>query len=556
MATNKYQVCVPPQRCYKSMLMAIMCILVLGSLYTTSKQLTGISWISRREAAVVDTACTDVCSKHTADLSALNPNNSVAYIAGGKDMDNGIEPGQCVCVRVAFPLILADSSNASRAIYTPVDGWPVDSLMVDLVMQESSDRLYRNARVTISVSMWPIPDHGSEIKENGLRVYEGAVQLFDPGVYKVDARIEYRDAQWNAEPGQLTVPYEELAITTATLDHNRKLNNKVRVRRNTHHPTYLAQHQRLPLCTSGAADGRWIPMQNLPLHWSEQQYVFPAEDGRVWLPYNCRLRRISHAEFAYHMSTAYPSVHWYGDSNSRRTLRPFIMGGQWCHKPGTHSRIDCLCNDAPKDLFPDDWYHNIPVPHWYRVHGLGVNASEIYADLQSLAPRSTDSQPITSPDRWSGNKLGPAYVPPGFESRTDYFDLYYLFTRGTLDMYGSYWRRDITTERVRTLPRASVVVFQMITWDVAFGSFAHFQREVHELVQRLEMVYPDTEIIYRSGPYWCCRSADDTERKYSRMRFLAFDAYARRVFQRQLRARVWDVTLTRALSRSTLTTKF
>ncbi|KAJ2808822.1 hypothetical protein H4R20_000603 [Coemansia guatemalensis] len=486
---------------------------------------------------MVETLCTNACTEYNADLSTLNSTKPVAYIVGGKDMEDGIEPGQCVCVRVAFPSLLP---NVTRSIYKPVDGWPLDSLMVDLVMEESSDELYHNARVTVSVSMWPIQVYSNKMEDNGLRIYEGTAQLFDPGIYKVDARIEYRDVQWNAEPGQLTMSYEELIIDTT--DDNINLRDKIIVRRNTRHPTYLAHHQRLPLCTSGDARGRWIPRQNLPQHWIEQQYVFPAEDTRVWLPYNCRLRRISHAEFAYHMSTAYPSVHWYGDSNSRRTLRPFIMGGQWCHEPSTHSRLDCLCNDAPRDLFPDDWYQNMPVPHLYRVHGLGVNSSEVYADLRKISSLPTDLQPVALPVIWSSNNSGPAYVPPGFESRTDYFDLYYLFTRGTLDMYGSYWRRDITAERIRELPQASVVIFQMITWDVAFGSFAHFRREVHELVQRLAKVYSDTEIIYRSGPYWCCRGADDAERKYSRMRFLAFDAYARRIFQQHLRARVWDVS--------------
>ncbi|KAJ2580573.1 hypothetical protein EV177_010570, partial [Coemansia sp. RSA 1804] len=47
--------------------------------------------------------------------------------------------------------------------------------------------------------------------------------------------------------------------------------------------------------------------------------------------------------------------------------------------------------------------------------------------------------------------------------------------------------------------------------------------------------------IYRSGPYWCCRNAEADDKKYSRLRFVAFDRYARSVFRRRLRARVWDV---------------
>ncbi|KAJ2719629.1 hypothetical protein GGI07_005095 [Coemansia sp. Benny D115] len=393
------------------------------------------------------------------------------------------------------------------------------------------DPLYRNARVTVSVDTL----HPQGKISNGFsnaRVYRGAAQLFDPGLYTIDARLEARGAQWNAEPGQMTPAYEETQIQFA--------GNHLGVRRDTRHPTYIARHQRLPLCTQGDAPGRWIPKENLPGHWQSWQHLYPAEDGRVWMPYHCRLRLISHAEFTFHMSYMYPSVHWYGDSNSRRTLRPIVSAGKWCYRKDEQSRLDCLCNDAPKDLFPDEWYKQMPVPHWYRVHTSGVLGEEIYADLRNRTRAPTDPRAIVAKDP-SDLRYSPDYVPPGYRLRDDYFDLYYLFTRGTQDMYGSYWQRDITENGIKTYPRARLVVFQMITWDVAFGSFADFVEQTALLVRRLKAVYPGAQFVYRSGPYWCCRAAEDQGKKYSRMRFLAFDRHARGVFKKHLDAWIWDV---------------
>ncbi|KAJ2485295.1 hypothetical protein EV174_001815 [Coemansia sp. RSA 2320] len=201
------------------------------------------------------------------------------------------------------------------------------------------------------------------------------------------------------------------------------------------------------------------------------------------------------------MSYAFPSVHWYGDSNSRRTLRPFMVGGKWCHENTTNTRLDCLCNDAPKDLFPADWYHAMPNPHWYRVRGQGVDLSMLNTDLRLVQEPPTDPRPIPEKDPVDDDPgCNPDYMPPGYSNRRDYFDLYYLFTRGTNDMHGSYWDRDITTARVSQYPRPQLVVFQMVTWDAAYSSFADFVAETARLVIRLKSVYPKAQFIYRSGP--------------------------------------------------------
>ncbi|KAJ1986942.1 hypothetical protein GGI25_006170 [Coemansia spiralis] len=448
---------------------------------------------------------------------AKSDQSPFAYTVGNQiEMD----PGGCVCVRAVVP------RKNKEPRYRPVSGWPEDSLMVDLVLTETkqpngiNDPLYRDSRVTVSVDMHTVR-HTEKYN-----LYQGTAQLFDPGVYEIDARVEFQNYQWNVEPGQLTAPYNETIVSSES---------KIKVRYDPKHPTFVGRHQNLPLCTEGDSRGRWIPANNL--RWPQWQHTMPVEDGRVWLPYHCRLRRISHMEFAFHMSIKYPAVHWYGDSNSRRTLRPFAMGGRWCHRKNTTLRLDCLCNDAPKDLFPSEWYPTMHTPHLYRIYGTGVNATEMFAKLDNSS--ATDPRPILDKDPVDAY-LGPDYVPPGYRFRRDYFDLYYLFTRGTQDMFGSHWARDITPDRISNYPGASLVVVQMITWDVAFGTMKEFAQDTERLTQRLKKVYPGARFVYRSGPYWCCRNSEDQDKKYTRLRFHMFDQYARGVFKRRLGALVWD----------------
>ncbi|KAJ1860689.1 hypothetical protein LPJ73_001277 [Coemansia sp. RSA 2703] len=520
--------------------LASLVLLYTGNLLLYEYTLTSPTWQSYRslKSDPCISACVDKTSVPKHISLGADADKPYAYIVNAIDGELNVTPGQCVCVRIVVPPELNTFNATSRFIgYEPLPMWPADGLMVDLVQQSSvledgtNDPLYKDARVTVSVNnFYP---RGSDRDPTKVHVYDGTAQLYDPGVYKIDARLDSRNGQWNAEPGQPTLPYEETQVIAENIS--------IKVLRDPKHPTYLKKHQNLPLCQHGDSAGRWIPEKNLPREWNPWNYVYPAEDGRVWLPYHCRLRRISHAEFTFHMSYMYPSVHWYGDSNSRRTLRPFISSGKWCHKSSDLSRLDCLCNDAPKDLFPDEWYGNMPVPHWYRIHTHGVNGSEIYMDLRQLKGTSpTDRRMIQEKDP-SDERYTPDFVPPGYGLRNDYFDLYYLFTRGTKDMYGSYWGRDITSNKIREYPEASLVVFQMITWDVAFGRFDEFVEQTAKLVKRLKQVYPKASFVYRSGPYWCCRAAEGQDKKYSRLRFLAFDRHARQVFQKHLDARVWDV---------------
>ncbi|KAJ2857726.1 hypothetical protein J3B02_000792 [Coemansia erecta] len=472
-----------------------------------------------------------------------------AFILGAENDQLEVNPGQCVCVRVVVPPaekhpkdLLANTTSMQQqqqTQYRPLPMWPADALMVDLVQESSKmddgtdDPLYFGARITVAVDNFRALGNDRDVFKP--HVFEGTARLYDPGTYVVDARVDARNGQWNAEPGQLTPAYLEETV---------ECRSRISVRRDHRHPTYLARHQDLPLCAGGDNTGRWVPEDNLPWHWKKWSYLYPAEDGRVWLPYWCRLRRISHAEFVFHMSYAFPSIHWYGDSNSRRTLRPLVSAGKWCHRKSILERLDCLCNDAPKDLFPDEWYAGMPVPHWYRVHTHGINGSEIYLDLRTSdsggGGSRTDPRPILEKDPTDERYL-PDFVPPGYGNRNDFYDLFYLFTRGTQDMYGSYWARDITPATVARYPKATLVVFQMVTWDVAFGHFDDFVRQTALLVRRLKTVYPDARFVYRSGPFWCCRQAEGQDKKYSRLRFIAFDRHARGVFRRHLDAEIWDV---------------
>ncbi|KAJ2041585.1 hypothetical protein H4S04_000214 [Coemansia sp. S16] len=202
-------------------------------------------------------------------------------------------------------------------------------------------------------------------------------------------------------------------------------------------------------------------------------------------------------EFAFHMSYAYPSVHWYGDSLSLRTLKPFFKGGKWCHVNETLMSHDCLCgDDMSKDLFPKR----------YRVRGHGVDSTKdngFPLDLRVI----NDKDPLDNPS------YAPDYVPPGYSHRRDYFDLY---LRTTKDMY---WADDIK------YPAVGLVIFQMSMQ----GTYSQFVSELPRLLKELRKVYPTSRFIYRSAT------------EYSASEFHAIDYYARHMFQTILGAQIWDV---------------
>ncbi|KAJ1679251.1 hypothetical protein EV182_002430, partial [Spiromyces aspiralis] len=384
--------------------------------------------------------------------------------------------------------------------------------------------------ITVPVRLKAAPHYLNNHRQF-VHVYEGQVSLHDPGEYRVDARVEWRHAQWNCEPPLEFVKSPETVLLNGSSIAKSGVGTPpvVTVERDDQRLLPLDRYFELPLCTTMDEPGRWVPTSALPRSPRGQTddnaggldgfYSLPpvAEDGRVFVPYRCRYRTVTYKEFVTTSHDQFPVIHWFGDSNSRRAMRMFQTGGAYCaNERDQRERIDCLCNDYPKDLYEDNVYNKGPTPHLYRVYADGIDSREV------VEPDFVDDR----------------------HKRDSFVHIYYRFTKGITNEAGAYWREAINADSLRKYPAPSIVIYQGTTWDVYLKRFDEFTREVDDLISALQTVYAkDTLFIYRTGQFWCCRpyGLTDESKRFTRLRFQAYNEYMQYQFVRRLNATVWDV---------------
>ncbi|KAJ1936581.1 hypothetical protein EC988_008155, partial [Linderina pennispora] len=217
-----------------------------------------------------------------------------------------LSPGDSVCVRVVVP---PAPHNVSH-FFIPLPGAFWDSIILDLV----GERL----NVSVTAKLKATPDLRNHDRES-VHIYEADVVLRDPDVYRPEGILEHRNAEWNPEIPMNPLPYDAEPLEVSG-------ESKVTVVDDRASPYSLHNYLSLPLCTSTAVEGRWIRQRDLPFSAA----VVPGSDnhGRVWLPYSCRMRRVPYEEFVGCLREKYPLTHWYGDSNTRRSLKKISTLGK------------------------------------------------------------------------------------------------------------------------------------------------------------------------------------------------------------------------------------
>ncbi|KAJ2544013.1 hypothetical protein EV175_005931 [Coemansia sp. RSA 1933] len=104
------------------------------------------------------------------------------------------------------------------------------------------------------------------------------------------------------------------------------------------------------------------------------------------------------------------------------------------------------------------------------------------------------------------------------------------------------------TPTERTYGHPQVVIFSLTNWDSAFSTLQVFVHDVEVLLDHVEREYSaSTEIIVRTGQYFCCRTdTSKLKRKYSRLRNKSFDRHVVDAFKRRFGATrkvsIWDVS--------------
>ncbi|KAJ2758660.1 hypothetical protein IWQ56_005940, partial [Coemansia nantahalensis] len=405
------------------------------------------------------------------------------------------ESGSSVCVRVVVP---AKALNVS-ASFEPIPATPWDSILLDLVGAETG--------ISVPVQL-QMAAHAQNYHRDATHVYEADVVLRDVDTFRPAGYIEFRAALWNPQDFQAPQPFvpEPLAIADDA--------RVVVVDREARSPFSLQRHLELPLCTEADADGRWVLAASLP--FDAAQALAPDHTGRVWLPYECRLRPYTYQAFAQCLVRKYPLVHWYGDSNTRRALKKVTSLGRWCGTPEEQQSLKCTCNDNSEDFKP------------YQSH---ARIAPVVMDP------ATGGAPPLDPNDYAG--------PVANRSRIVAFKWDGLTSRNDPP-----WIEYFAADTMAKLGRPAATIFGATNWDTAFSTHSFFVGEAEKLADQFAATYPATpDIIVRTGQYYCCTSDMDAywKRRYSRLRNRYFDRDLVAALRRRLpaanRVRVWDVAL-------------
>ncbi|KAJ2550761.1 hypothetical protein EV175_003948, partial [Coemansia sp. RSA 1933] len=243
-----------------------------------------------------------------------------------------LDVGETVCVRVVVP---GDGKNRPM-LFAPFPDTPWDSVMLDLVGN--------NTGFSVPVELAAAED-ARNYDRYSTHVYEADVLLRDVDVYHPEGYLEYRDARWNPEDPQEPQPYVPEKLYISDL-----LQVSV-VDRDGSSPYSLSRYMDLPQCNVSNPEGRWISVSDIPFETSE--LPLPDNNNRIWMPYDCRLKRISYHNFAQCLVEKYPMMHVFGDSNTRRYMKKITTLGEWCSTAEEQDSRECICEDyiEPFDRF-------------------------------------------------------------------------------------------------------------------------------------------------------------------------------------------------------------
>ncbi|KAI9489454.1 hypothetical protein BDB00DRAFT_842982 [Zychaea mexicana] len=396
-----------------------------------------------------------------------------------------------------------------------------------------------------------------------LHIYEGSLALPDPGLYKLDARLEYQGGEWNFEKGPI-VPYNPdsmdvyphglFSVSNPMYDkEEREHMNEENDGKDTEVRHIVAHHMSLPLCTRADLPGRWLPSFALPTDRSAEPAALDRND-KFWAPYACRLRRISYEDFGACLKKKFPrGIDTYGDSNTRRSIKKIITHGRWCDD--WH-----LVGDAGASFPPKEPFRAPPV-------ATVTNTSDTYDDPPL---RNQSADPLNWDYIGSMSQLRSCYCEdfkePGWNK--EWFDpekrssVVWVGNKTTGVRLHSYkwdgltylnnpsWRTALeATTLAGTIGDAAII--SVGNWDAAFMKVEQFEKQLDILIELVRRRYSNKLIIYRTPQYYCCRvDHSDRNRLVSGPRVQLFDQLARdRFLQAFNNLMVWD-TMTMGESRT------
>lgn len=257
-----------------------------------------------------------------------------------------ILPGQPFCIRI-FVENGARFVNSSH--FQPIPGHNLDSIEI----------YARGKHVFIPFDVHPAGDHFfSEHKSSSYRVYENDIALYDKDDYTLDGIVEYLDGSWNLNQKGDVAHYlgwsifKDFHFSIEVLEQTIDVENKIRsISRNRYFP--LEKFKSIPLCNNGNHAGRWIPKKMLPVEYEEHLPPLKGSNNElVWVPYSCRYKPYSSELFETCVTKYYNNgILWYGDSNSRRSVKKLASKNEWCAYPVLdENKKICNCEDGGEKM--------------------------------------------------------------------------------------------------------------------------------------------------------------------------------------------------------------
>ncbi|KAL1923795.1 uncharacterized protein VTP21DRAFT_8775 [Calcarisporiella thermophila] len=519
-------------------------------------------------------------SSEVEERQRVTPTQARVYAA--KEGPVTLKSGQPFCVRVVLPPLEEGAwelNDTNRELYTPLPGYGWDSLLMAAV-----DFSKENLTVALKPKQW----HGhtvlhrlvrekealhnpsladaaradgverlphEAVKRGGIHVYEAEVRLLDPGTYQIFTRWEYRDGRWNYDTAPL-VPYIPVELPSPdglrlrVVDEDEKpkerkddveLEGELTLEGMHAKEVSYTNHFDLPLCTShGDHPGRWLHISQFNTSDPKVQPSAVDSAGFFWAPYTCRYRKVTYQEFSQCLAQKYPRVHWFGDSNSRRSLKKIVTKGEWCKDGGGDDEQrarECACEDYTQA----DWDYSL------------FNPGERINNLTIVGDEHNTTRSLVEYYKWDGlsNFNDPAWeeifneFPNVAELKKQIPDLKVVPEFDPESPSGSKQGRAHHAKRwFLSAQPPSLVIISLGNWDAAFLPYNEFVDRFNRLVAFLRQRYQPygVPIVYRSSQYFCCR-ADNTawQRRFSTLRLDAYDRLMRDTLKSELGAQIWNV---------------
>ncbi|KAJ1993131.1 hypothetical protein GGI25_002947 [Coemansia spiralis] len=422
--------------------------------------------------------------------------------------------GQPVCVRIVVPPI--NSANAFdleekriTEMYQPIPGHPGlwDSIVLDAIGEATG--------ISVSIALSPV-QHIQMSDRNAVHIYEGEIQIFDDDSFSIRGIVEHREAQWNYDPPTtvpLTYSPEAILVQPGT-------QIKVDVPQSSiYHPK---NYQKLPACLSADEPGRWVSAKSLSP--PPQTMGLPINKGRVWMPYKCKLIGYTYSEFLQCLDSIRPyspnrkgtyTIHWFGDTNTRRALKKITSLGSWCTESEAH-KMQCSCDDSGE------------------VFSRFTGQNSVRDTLLDLNDEDGG---------WSVLENGKKKVRTMFSPLAR---IYYHRWEGLTIYNGALgWRSVFSAENLSAYPRADLLVISLSTLDASFTPFLEYTRQISELIALIKANYGGRHIILRSPQYTCCYLPKGTPlRRVQRDRNRLYGEYTQRMFKYHFGPllHMWDVS--------------